>query len=132
MNKKLVIYLVCEPETPELAEAAVEGGADIVELGIPFSDPLAEGPTIRLASERALARGMRTKQCLECIAANPQCERTSARSLSPRPERQTRTSSASRSSARARACELSSAGMIPSVFARRWKASSASSSVHGT
>ena len=69
MNKKLVIYLVCEPETPELAEAAVEGGADVVELGIPFSDPLAEGPTIRLASERALARGMRTKECLECIAA---------------------------------------------------------------
>ena len=67
--KKLVIYLVCEPETPELAEAAVEGGADIVELGIPFSDPLAEGPTIRLASERALMRGMRTKECLECIAA---------------------------------------------------------------
>jgi len=66
--KKLVIYLVCEPETPELAQAAVEGGANIVELGIPFSDPLAEGPTIRLASERALARGMRTKQCLECIA----------------------------------------------------------------
>jgi tryptophan synthase alpha chain len=67
--KKLVIYLVCEPETPELAEAAVEGGADLVELGIPFSDPLAEGPTIRLASERALARGMRTAECLECIAA---------------------------------------------------------------
>ena len=66
--KKLVIYLVCEPETPELAAAAVEGGADIVELGIPFSDPLAEGPTIRLASERALKRGMRTKECLECIA----------------------------------------------------------------
>ncbi|HET8893706.1 MAG TPA: tryptophan synthase subunit alpha [Gaiellaceae bacterium] len=66
--KKLVIYLVCEPETPELAEAAVDGGADILELGIPFSDPLAEGPTIRLASERALARGMRTKECLECIA----------------------------------------------------------------
>jgi tryptophan synthase alpha chain len=66
--KKLVIYLVCEPETPALAAAAVEGGADLVELGIPFSDPLAEGPTIRLASERALAKGMRTKQCLECIA----------------------------------------------------------------
>jgi tryptophan synthase alpha chain len=65
---KLVIYLVCEPETPELAEAAVEGGADILELGIPFSDPLAEGPTIQRASERALSRGMRTKECLECIA----------------------------------------------------------------
>jgi tryptophan synthase alpha chain len=69
VSKKLVIYLVCEPETPELAEAAAQGGADILELGIPFSDPLAEGPTIRLASERALARGMRTKECLECIAA---------------------------------------------------------------
>jgi tryptophan synthase alpha chain len=69
VNKQLVIYLVCEPETPELAEAAVEGGADLLELGIPFSDPLAEGPTIRLASERALSRGMRTRQCLECIAA---------------------------------------------------------------
>jgi tryptophan synthase alpha chain len=65
----LAIYLVCEPETPALARAAVEGGADLVELGIPFSDPLAEGPTIRLASERALARGMRTADCLECIAA---------------------------------------------------------------
>jgi tryptophan synthase alpha chain len=64
----LVIYLVCEPETPELAAAAVEGGADILELGIPFSDPLAEGPTIQRASERALAKGMRTKQCLECVA----------------------------------------------------------------
>ena len=66
--KKLVIYLVCEPETPELAQAAVEGGADIIELGIPFSDPLAEGPTIRLASERALSRGMRTAECLQVIA----------------------------------------------------------------
>src|SRR5262249_52814383 len=67
--KRLVIYLVCEPETPELAQAAVEGGADIVELGVPFSDPLAEGPTIRLAAERALARGMRTREGLECSAA---------------------------------------------------------------
>ena len=63
-----MIYLVCEPETPELAEAAVAGGADLVELGIPFSDPLAEGPTIRIASERALARGMRTAECIECLA----------------------------------------------------------------
>jgi tryptophan synthase alpha chain len=66
--KKLVVYLVCEPETPELAAAAVAAGADMIELGIPFSDPLAEGPVIREASERALARGMRTRQCLECIA----------------------------------------------------------------
>src|SRR5881409_1728027 len=68
MKKKVVVYLMSEPETPTLAEAAVEGGADLIELGFPFSDPLAEGPTIRLASERALARGMRTAQCLECLA----------------------------------------------------------------
>ncbi len=66
-RKRLVVYLVCEPETPELALAAIEGGADIVELGIPFSDPLAEGPVIRRASERALARGMRTRRCLAVI-----------------------------------------------------------------
>jgi tryptophan synthase alpha chain len=56
------------PETPELAEAAVEGGADLVELGFPFSDPLADGPVIRRAAERALANGMRTGACLECLA----------------------------------------------------------------
>jgi tryptophan synthase alpha chain len=68
VSKALVIYLMAGPEAPELARAAVEGGADIVELGFPFSDPLAEGPVIRHASERALARGMRTKQCLEVLA----------------------------------------------------------------
>ena len=66
--RQLVIYLMAEPETPELARAAVEGGADIVELGFPFSDPLAEGPMIRRASERALARGMRTRACLDVLA----------------------------------------------------------------
>jgi tryptophan synthase alpha chain len=66
-RKTLVIYLVAEPETPTLAEAAVDGGADVVELGFPFSDPLAEGPVIRRASERALARGMRTRACLDVL-----------------------------------------------------------------
>jgi tryptophan synthase alpha chain len=66
--KTLVIYLMSEPETPELARAAVEGGADIVELGFPFSDPLADGPVIRRAAERALARGMRTRACLDVLA----------------------------------------------------------------
>jgi tryptophan synthase alpha chain len=66
--KTLVIYLMAEPETPELARAAVEGGADIIELGFPFSDPLAEGPVIRRASERALERGMRTGACLDVLA----------------------------------------------------------------
>ena len=67
-RKTLVIYLMAEPETPELAHAAVEGGADIVELGFPFSDPLADGPVIRRAAERALARGMRTQACLDVLA----------------------------------------------------------------
>jgi tryptophan synthase alpha chain len=66
--KALVIYLMAGRQTPELAEAAAEGGADIVELGFPFSDPLADGPVIRLAAERALADGMRTEACLECLA----------------------------------------------------------------
>ncbi len=60
---------MCGPETPELAEAAVEGGADLVELGFPFSDPLADGPVIRRAAERALVQGMRTGACLETLAA---------------------------------------------------------------
>ena len=67
--KALVIYLMCGVETPALAEAAVAAGADLVELGFPFSDPLADGPVIRRAAERALAQGMRTGACLECLTA---------------------------------------------------------------
>ncbi len=67
MRKHLVIYLMAGRETPELAAAAVAGGADIVEIGFPFSDPLADGPVIRAAAERALAAGMRTAACLECL-----------------------------------------------------------------
>lgn len=55
-------------ETPALAEAAVDGGADLIEIGFPFSDPLADGPVIRRAAERALAEGMRTAACLQCLA----------------------------------------------------------------
>jgi len=67
--KTLVVYLMAGGETPALAEAAVEAGADIVEIGFPFSDPLADGPVIRRAAERALAEGMRTRACLECLVA---------------------------------------------------------------
>ncbi len=67
-RKHLVIYLMAGRETPELAEAAVAAGADMVEIGFPFSDPLADGPVIRAAGERALAAGMRTAACLECLA----------------------------------------------------------------
>jgi len=66
--KTLVVYLMAEPETPELGRAAVDGGADIIEFGFPFSDPLADGPVVRRAAERALARGMRTRACLDVLA----------------------------------------------------------------
>jgi len=65
--KALVVYLMAGRNTPELAEAAVAGGADVVEIGFPFSDPLADGPVIRRAAERALAEGMRTRACLDCL-----------------------------------------------------------------
>jgi tryptophan synthase alpha chain len=68
VTKTLVVYLMAMPDTPELAQAAVEAGADVVELGFPFSDPLADGPVIRRAGERALAAGMRTARCLEVLA----------------------------------------------------------------
>jgi tryptophan synthase alpha chain len=67
-RKTLVVYLMAMPDTPELAQAAVEAGADIIEIGFPFSDPLADGPVIRRAGEQALAAGMRTRRCLEVLA----------------------------------------------------------------
>jgi len=67
MRKALSIYLMCGRDTPALAEAAVAGGADLFELGFPFSDPLADGPVVRRAGERALAEGMRTAACLDVL-----------------------------------------------------------------
>jgi len=51
-----------------LLDALVDGGADMVELGIPFSDPVADGPVIQAAAKRALGAGVRTKQCLDLVA----------------------------------------------------------------
>jgi tryptophan synthase alpha chain len=67
LSKTLVVYLMSGRRTPELVQAAVAGGADIVELGFPFSDPLADGPVIRRAAERALAEGMRPVACIESL-----------------------------------------------------------------
>jgi tryptophan synthase alpha chain len=64
----LVVYLVCTRNVPELAHAAVAGGADVIELGFPFSDPLADGAIIREATRRALEQGMGTRACLEALA----------------------------------------------------------------
>ncbi len=59
----------------EIALAAIDAGADVIELGVPFSDPLGDGPVIQRASERALARGTRLKDVLalakELRAARP-------------------------------------------------------------
>jgi tryptophan synthase alpha chain len=68
----LVIYLtVGDPDlatTREIALAAIDAGADVLELGVPFSDPVADGPVIQRASERALARGTRLTDVLDLAA----------------------------------------------------------------
>lgn len=51
-----------------LLDAVVEGGADMVEAGIPFSDPVADGPVIQAAAQRALAAGIRVGDCFDLIA----------------------------------------------------------------
>ncbi len=51
--------------TPMIVEALIEGGADIIELGIPFSDPIADGPTIQAATVRALKAGTTPRKVLE-------------------------------------------------------------------
>jgi tryptophan synthase alpha chain len=64
----LVIYLTAgDPSlatTRDMAIAAIDAGADVIELGVPFSDPLADGPVIQRASERAVARGTRLADVL--------------------------------------------------------------------
>jgi tryptophan synthase alpha chain len=52
-----------------LALACVDGGADLLEIGVPFSDPIADGPTIQLAAERSLRRGTTARDCLEVVRA---------------------------------------------------------------
>lgn len=53
--------------TPQIMQALADGGADIIELGVPFSDPMADGPVIQQASERALARGIGLTQVLDAV-----------------------------------------------------------------
>jgi len=59
--------------TPKLAEALIKGGVDIIELGIPFSDPIADGPTIQAANVRALTAGTTPIRVLE-IAQQLRCK----------------------------------------------------------
>jgi tryptophan synthase alpha chain len=69
----LIVFLVAGHPTPdrcaELLRSVADGGADIVELGIPFSDPLADGAVIQAASQRALAEKVTPAQVLEMAAA---------------------------------------------------------------
>ena len=55
-------------QTVPLMHTLVDAGADIIELGVPFSDPMADGPTIQRASERALLKGVSLRQVLEMVA----------------------------------------------------------------
>lgn len=65
----LIAYLTAgDPDlgtTRDIALAAIDNGADVIELGVPFSDPLADGPVIQRASERSVARGTRLTDVLE-------------------------------------------------------------------
>ena len=54
--------------TVTLLHTLVEAGADVIELGVPFSDPMADGPTIQRASERALAKGVSLRQVLAMVS----------------------------------------------------------------
>jgi tryptophan synthase alpha chain len=68
----LVAYVTCgDPDlatTREVILAAIEAGADVIELGVPFSDPVADGPVIQRASERALVKGTTLAQVLTLAA----------------------------------------------------------------
>ncbi|RGE41854.1 tryptophan synthase subunit alpha [Comamonas testosteroni] len=54
--------------TPSLMHGMVEAGADVIELGVPFSDPMADGPTIQRAGDKAIANGVGLKQVLGYVA----------------------------------------------------------------
>ena len=68
----LVAYVTCgDPDlatTREIILAAIDAGADVIELGVPFSDPVADGPVIQRASERALKHGTSLAQVLTLAA----------------------------------------------------------------
>lgn len=71
-EKALVLFVTAgDPsitDLPAILEALAEGGADIIEVGLPFSDPIADGPTIQASSQRALDRGTTTAQVFEAVS----------------------------------------------------------------
>ncbi len=72
-RKAVIPYIACgDPfadATVDIMLALAAGGADVIELGVPFSDPMADGPVIQKASERALARGIGTGEVLAAVRA---------------------------------------------------------------
>ncbi|MBQ0943848.1 tryptophan synthase subunit alpha [Ideonella sp. 4Y16] len=71
-GRKALIPYVCAGDphadgTVDVMLALAEGGADVIELGVPFSDPMADGPVIQKAAERALARGIGMAQVLAMV-----------------------------------------------------------------
>ncbi len=79
-QKGLVVYLTAGDPTPAASlsylRAAADAGADLVEVGVPFSDPTADGPTIEAASRRALSAGMSVARSLELVRAFRKTHRT--------------------------------------------------------
>jgi tryptophan synthase alpha chain len=71
-RKGLVAYITagdpCPERTPDLVAALEQGGADLIELGVPFSDPIADGPVIQRAGERAIQAGTTMGRVLEIAA----------------------------------------------------------------
>ena len=71
-RRALIPFITAGDPAPELTvplmHALVDGGADIIELGVPFSDPMADGPTIQRASERALLNGMSLRKVLALVS----------------------------------------------------------------
>ena len=72
-RKALIPFVTAGDPDPALAvpliHALAQAGADVIELGVPFSDPMADGPTIQRSSERALKHGVSLKNVLEFVAA---------------------------------------------------------------
>ena len=67
----LVVYLVAGDPDPDTSRALFEGvaeaGADLIEIGMPFSDPMADGPVIQEAGQRALRQGMTLRRTLALV-----------------------------------------------------------------
>ena len=79
-RKALIPFITAGDPDPALAvplmHALAKAGADVIELGVPFSDPMADGPTIQRASERALKHGVSLRNVLEYVAAFRQTNTT--------------------------------------------------------